>query len=119
MAKQSDRTVLIEINNRQAEAAADMIGWKIGGVCAGSRIEGFQFSLDEIGRQCVVAVVKIGGAYTTQMIKTRMPPPPLFHLVDKSPVFRGDILYHPDRDRVGWYCVAEFEPEAGGEDVRR
>ena len=52
------------------------------------------------------------------MIKTRMPPPPLFHLVDKSPVFRGDILYHPDRDRVGWYCVAEFEPEAGGEDVR-
>jgi hypothetical protein len=34
----------------------------------------------------------------------------LFHLHDGTPVFKGDILYHPDKRRVGWYCVAEFEP---------
>lgn len=32
----------------------------------------------------------------------------LFKLDDGTPCFYGDILYHPDRRRVGWYCVAEF-----------
>lgn len=34
----------------------------------------------------------------------------LFHLSDGTPVYKGDILYHPDRYNVGWYCIAQFEP---------
>lgn len=34
----------------------------------------------------------------------------LFNLADGTPVRKGDILFHPDRRRVGWYCVAEFKP---------
>lgn len=33
----------------------------------------------------------------------------LFRLKDGTPVFDGDILYHPDRRNVGWYCIAHWE----------
>lgn len=36
---------------------------------------------------------------------------PLFFLSDKTPVYSGDVLYHPDSIRVGWYCIAEFSPD--------
>ena len=35
----------------------------------------------------------------------------LFTLRDGTMVFKGDILFHPDRERVGWYCIAEFKPD--------
>ena len=35
----------------------------------------------------------------------------LFNLRDGTPVIKGDILFHPDRERVGWYCIAEFKPD--------
>jgi len=34
----------------------------------------------------------------------------LFELSDGTEVFKGDILYHPDNYRVGWYCKAYFKP---------
>ncbi len=37
----------------------------------------------------------------------------LFTLDDGTPVFYGDILYHPDRRRVGWYCIAQFRQKEG------
>ena len=43
---------------------------------------------------------------------------PLFHLVTGEPVFYGDILWHPDRYKVGWCCKAEFEPKNGYVTVR-
>jgi hypothetical protein len=36
---------------------------------------------------------------------------PLFFLIDNTPVYEGDVLYHPDSINVGWYCVAEFAPD--------
>ena len=36
---------------------------------------------------------------------------PLFYLLDNTPVYEGDVLYHPDPIKVGWYCKAEFEPD--------
>jgi hypothetical protein len=38
----------------------------------------------------------------------------LFTLDSGTPVFYGDVLWHPDRKRVGWYCYAEFEPKELG-----
>lgn len=35
----------------------------------------------------------------------------LFRLSDGSSVFEGDILFHPDHDKVGWYCVANFKAQ--------
>jgi len=35
----------------------------------------------------------------------------LFKLKDGTPVYYGDILWHPDRRRVGWACRAEFSPQ--------
>lgn len=35
---------------------------------------------------------------------------PLFLLDDGEPVYYKDVLWHPDKLRVGWYCIAEFEP---------
>lgn len=32
----------------------------------------------------------------------------LFTLTDGTKVYRGDILYHPDARKVGWYCMANF-----------
>ena len=40
------------------------------------------------------------------------PPEYLFTLADSTKVYRGDVLYHPDRRKVGWHCVADFKPEA-------
>jgi len=37
-------------------------------------------------------------------------PEHLFDLADGTHVRYGDILYHPDRRNVGWYCIAEFKP---------
>jgi hypothetical protein len=34
----------------------------------------------------------------------------LFYLSDGTPVYKGDVLWHPNRSRVGWACVAEFPP---------
>lgn len=39
----------------------------------------------------------------------------LFRLSDGTPVYYGDILWHPNRTGVGWYCVAEFKPK--GDDL--
>ena len=50
--------------------------------------------------------------YTTDYPKT-----PLFHLEDGSPVFFGDVLWHPDRRRVGWCCIARFTPDNNGQTV--
>ena len=36
---------------------------------------------------------------------------PLFKLDDGTQVFYGDVLWHPDEERVGWCCKAEFTPE--------
>lgn len=33
---------------------------------------------------------------------------PLFQLEDGTEVFYGDVLWHPDKGRVGWCCKAEF-----------
>jgi hypothetical protein len=41
---------------------------------------------------------------------------PLFNLVDGTPVYFGDVLWHPDRRCVGWYCVANFALDGDGED---
>lgn len=41
----------------------------------------------------------------------------IFHLQDGTPVHKGDILYHPDRVLVGWYCMAQFKPEEDSEFV--
>jgi hypothetical protein len=38
----------------------------------------------------------------------------LFYLLDGTPVFKGEILYHPDPVKVGWYCKAEFEVRESG-----
>lgn len=42
----------------------------------------------------------------------------LFKPTDGTEVRYGDILYHPDRRRVGWYCKAEFEPGPHCDEVR-
>jgi len=36
---------------------------------------------------------------------------PLFKLLDGTDVYKGDVLWHPNLNRVGWCCFAEFEPE--------
>lgn len=36
---------------------------------------------------------------------------PIFYLLDGTPVKYGDVLWHPDRCRAGWCCIAEFEPD--------
>lgn len=41
----------------------------------------------------------------------------LFELDSGTPVYYGDVLYHPDRRRVGWYCKAEFMPNDDGDTV--
>ena len=41
----------------------------------------------------------------------------LFYIGDE-PVFRGDIIWHPDRRKVGWYCIAEFPENHGSVVVR-
>lgn len=38
---------------------------------------------------------------------------PLFHLCTGEPVYRGDVLWHPDHVNVGWWCKAEFRPDEG------
>lgn len=43
---------------------------------------------------------------------------PLFRLSDGTDVYKGDILWHPDLNRVGWCCVAEFEPQGDSVVVR-
>jgi len=43
---------------------------------------------------------------------------PLFKLSDGTDVFAGDVLWHPDLERVGWCCIAEFEPEGETVTVR-
>ena len=42
----------------------------------------------------------------------------LFRLSDGTPVFKGEILWHPDSNKVGWYCIAEFPPEGAMVTVR-
>ena len=42
---------------------------------------------------------------------------PLFHLADGTPVFFDDVLWHPDRRRVGWCCIARFTVDPNGETV--
>ncbi len=42
----------------------------------------------------------------------------LFNLNDGTPVNYGDILWHPDRRQVGWFCKAEFHPSCGWVTVR-
>ncbi len=34
----------------------------------------------------------------------------LFYLHDGTPVFKGDALWHPDRNTVGWCCFAQSKP---------
>jgi len=36
----------------------------------------------------------------------------LFSLADGTSVYYGDVLYHPDAKKVGWYCTAEFKPSS-------
>jgi len=42
---------------------------------------------------------------------------PLFYLADGSPVYFRDVLWHPDRRRVGWCCIANFTVDANDETV--
>lgn len=62
-----------QINDRDAEKVANKLGWKIGDLYHGSLIEGFRYSQTLEMKLCVVAVVKIGGAYTTQALHTAQP----------------------------------------------
>jgi hypothetical protein len=42
---------------------------------------------------------------------------PLFQLGDGTDVFYGDVLWHPDKRRVGWCCIANFYPHEGSDVV--
>ena len=50
--------------------------------------------------------------------KRDYPPVYLFTLLDGTKVYKGDVLYHPDRRKVGWCCFAKFKPNGDMVTVR-